>query len=195
MGRQSPVETRFRERVRRERERRDWSQADLSKLLQGKGLEHIYPTTVAKIENGERAVRIDEATAIADLFEVSLDVLLGRNLSPEGDLMFTLQAFLDTARSASVQLSAIEASLGDRSDELAAFEFQERDTIIADCDRVRDVLTKASGVLLATTSVRSKEVHDASKGLLLNDGIQRAFPQWFDDQGRMRKGGEDEAQS
>ena len=104
-------------------------------------------------------------------------------------------AFLDTARSASVQLSAIEASLSDLSDELAAFEFQERDTIIADCDRVRDVLTKASGVLLATTRVRSKEVHDASQGLWLNDGIQRAFPQWFDDQGRMRKGGEDEAQS
>ena len=73
MGKQSAVETSFRERVQQERERRKWSRADLSKMLQGRGFEHIYTSTVAKIEYGERAVRIDEATAIADLFEVSVD--------------------------------------------------------------------------------------------------------------------------
>ncbi len=192
MGRQSSVETRFRERVRDERTRRGWSQADLSKRLQAKGLQHLLPSTVAKIENGDRAVRIDEANALADEFAVSLDELLGRNL-PEPDLPSTLQAFLETVRSASVQLSAIEASLSDRSNELAAFEFEERDTMVARSDRARDALTKARAALLATITVRSKEIHDASQALWLNEGMRRAFPQWFDDQGRMREGGEDEA--
>jgi transcriptional regulator with XRE-family HTH domain len=194
MGRQSLVETRFRKRVRNERTRRGWSQADLSKRLQDKGLQHLLPSTVAKIENGDRAVRIDEANALADLFALSLDELLGRNL-PERDLTSTLQAFLDTARSASVQLSAIEASLGAQSAELAAFEFQGRDTMVAGCDRVRDVLTKASDVLLATTRVRSEDLHDAATNLWWIESMKRVFPQWFDDQGRMREGGEDEAQS
>ena len=82
MGKQSAVETRFRERVRAERDRRRWSQADLSKRLQAKGLDHILPSTVAKIEGGDRAVRIDEANALADLFAISVDDLLGR--SPAG---------------------------------------------------------------------------------------------------------------
>src|ERR1700731_4102268 len=74
MGKQSAAETRFRERVQEERGRRKWSRADLAKMLQNKGFEHIYASTVAKIEYGERSVRIDEATAIADLFDVPLDV-------------------------------------------------------------------------------------------------------------------------
>jgi hypothetical protein len=40
----------------------------------------MHPTTVAKIEAGDRSVRINEAVGIADLFEVSLDSLLGRKL-------------------------------------------------------------------------------------------------------------------
>jgi hypothetical protein len=98
---------------------------------------------------------------------------------------------LETARSASVQLSAIEASLNDRSDELAAFEFQERDTMVARCDRARDALTKARAALLAAMRVNSKEVHDAAQGLWWNESMRRVFPQWFDDQGRMRESGEE----
>ena len=41
------------------------------------GFKHVLPTTVAKIESGERWVRLAEANALADVFEVSVDVLLG----------------------------------------------------------------------------------------------------------------------
>jgi transcriptional regulator with XRE-family HTH domain len=111
MGRQSGVETSFRERMKRERQARDWSQADLAELLQGRGLEHIYSTTVAKIESGERAVRIDEATAIADLFEVSVDSLLGRNVERGSDLAYTLRFVLDVARRSAQQTAAIADAL------------------------------------------------------------------------------------
>lgn len=67
----------FRKRCKLERERRGWSQADMSKLLAEKKIG-ISTTAVAKLEAGTREVKIDEAAAIADTFGVSLDSLLGR---------------------------------------------------------------------------------------------------------------------
>lgn len=46
--------------------------------LSDKGIAPMHATTIAKIEAGSRSVRINEAVGIADLFEVSLDSLLGR---------------------------------------------------------------------------------------------------------------------
>jgi transcriptional regulator with XRE-family HTH domain len=143
MGRQSAVETSFRERMKHERERRRWSQADLSKLLQGRGLEHIYPTTVAKIESGERAVRIDEATAIADLFEVSVDVLLGRNVDRRLDLNYALRAVQNTARQSAQQMAAIDATLSDSLADLDALEFKGRETLEKEVVSAQRALRKA----------------------------------------------------
>lgn len=99
MGRERSVEARFRERVRQEREQRQMSQADLSNTLGDRGIKGIYPTTIAKIESGERAVRIDEAAALADIFEMSLDALLGRKPGVETtELEFQLRTLRDTAR-------------------------------------------------------------------------------------------------
>jgi|GEM_PF-2348463 len=99
MGRKRSVEARFRERVRQEREQRGMSQADLANLLGDKGFKGIYPTTIAKIESGERSVRIDEAAALADIFEVSLDAILGREPGVQTtELEFQLRTLRDTAR-------------------------------------------------------------------------------------------------
>jgi hypothetical protein len=38
----------------------------------------VYPTTIAKIEAGDRAVRVGELDGIATLFGASVDLLLGR---------------------------------------------------------------------------------------------------------------------
>ena len=71
--------------MRAERERRGWSQEELAKRLTDKGVD-TYASTVAKIESEKkpRAVRLAEAAAIADLFDVSLDTLLGRQMAPGG---------------------------------------------------------------------------------------------------------------
>ena len=65
--------------MRRERKSRGLSLAQLAKLLQAKGIKRIYPTTIAKIEYGERPAKLDEAIALADVFGVSLDALVGRS--------------------------------------------------------------------------------------------------------------------
>jgi transcriptional regulator with XRE-family HTH domain len=119
MGRQSAIENRFRERVKKERDRRGWSQADVAKMLGDKGIKGIYPTTVAKIESGERAVRIDEATALADLFEVPLDALLGRKQnSQEDELAYLLRVLRDTARQSSQQVWAAMETIREQLEEL-----------------------------------------------------------------------------
>jgi transcriptional regulator with XRE-family HTH domain len=119
MAKQSAVEARFRERVKKQRDRRGWSQADVAKMLGDKGIKGIYPTTVAKIESGERAVRIDEATALADLFEVSLDALLGRKQNSQDDeLAYLLRLLRDTARDSSRQVGATMETIREQLEEL-----------------------------------------------------------------------------
>jgi transcriptional regulator with XRE-family HTH domain len=147
MGRQSGVEVRFRERVKLERDRREWSQADLSKLLQRKGLEHIYPTTVAKIESGERAVRIDEATAIAELFEVSVDALLGRNVDRRSDLAYTLRSVLTTARQSAQQTAAIADALAVSVADLDALKFTGRTALEREVVRAQKAVSEAQAAL------------------------------------------------
>lgn len=143
MGRKSVAETSFRERMKRERQARGWSQADVAELLQGRGLEHIYPTTVAKIESGERAVRIDEATAVADLFEVSVDALLGRNAERGSDLAYTLRAVLNVARQSAQQSTAIADALSDSLVDLDSLEFNGREALEREVVRAQRALREA----------------------------------------------------
>lgn len=125
----SAVEARFRERVKKQRDRRDWSQADVAKMLGDKGIKGIYPTTIAKIESGERAVRIDEAAALADLFEVSLDALLGRKqISQEDELAYLLRLLRDTARDSSQQVGATMETIREQLEELPG-EFDGADVL------------------------------------------------------------------
>jgi transcriptional regulator with XRE-family HTH domain len=129
MGRESALENRFRERVKKERDRRGWSQADVAKMLGDKGIKGIYPTTVAKIESGERAVRIDEATALADLFAVPLDALLGRkHHSQEDELAYLLRLLRDTARQSSQQVWATMETIREQLEELPG-EFDNADML------------------------------------------------------------------
>lgn len=126
MGLREQAEIRFGERVREERERRGWSQEELAKRLTDRGIEGVYASTVAKIESTgkPRAVRLAEAAAVAELFEVSLDTLLGRTTNPPNDRAFTLRGVLDTAQQCSSQLHGIENTLSERFMELRNLDFE-----------------------------------------------------------------------
>lgn len=75
MGRDNRVQTHFREQLRAERERLGWSQAEMAKALSANGFP-LHASAIAKIEAGDRAVRIDEAVAIADALDVELEDML-----------------------------------------------------------------------------------------------------------------------
>lgn len=119
MGSQKWVDKRFGERVKAERDHRGWSQAEMAKMLSDRGIHPMHPTTVAKIEAGDRSVRINEAVGIADLFEVSLDSLLGHKPGTQRDeLQYLLRLLRDTARQSSQQVWATMQTLREQLEEL-----------------------------------------------------------------------------
>lgn len=63
-------------RVRRLRNDREWSQAELARRV------GVTQGQIAKIERGDRSARLSTAARLADALGVGLDDLLGRDESP-----------------------------------------------------------------------------------------------------------------
>ena len=81
----------FGENLKIQREQRGWTQEQLAAKLRAVGVQAHW-STIGKIENGDRSVRVDEAAAIADLFDgMSIDALVGRKAVGEGDKIFALR--------------------------------------------------------------------------------------------------------
>lgn len=59
-------------RIRMERERRGWSAQQLIRAMAAEGCE-VPLNSIGRIESGQRAIRFDEALALARVFEISLD--------------------------------------------------------------------------------------------------------------------------
>jgi len=160
------IKLRFQQALRDERERRQWSQRDLSKMLDAKGIT-LAPTGIAKIENGTRAVSVSEASAIADLLGVSLDALLGRDVRPEADALHVIRTTTDTAQEAAVQLGGIAERLRARlADLTAADEFGQRDMFADACRSALDAVTEANAALFPIWgSPQARAVADGQRKL------------------------------
>lgn len=120
MGRRVETpEDRFGVRVKHEREIRGWSQAELASKLTREGVK-AYPTTIAKIETRSterpRAVRLDEATVLARIFDASLDDLVGQ--ASDFDLQNAVDLLVSAAGKARDQIQRVSASLREAFDGL-----------------------------------------------------------------------------
>lgn len=102
-------EKRFGEVVRGWRQSRGWSQEDVSEKLRHQGFE-MHQTTIAKIERGARPLRVGEATAIAEVFDMPIMAVFELSLpgdapwwAPDGrpEIVKKRQEMLDRARQAS----------------------------------------------------------------------------------------------
>ncbi|MBB5161596.1 helix-turn-helix domain-containing protein [Mycobacterium sp. AZCC_0083] len=121
MGIQKWSDDRFGERVKQGRTDGGWSQAEMAKLLADNGVQPMHATTIAKIEAGDRSVRINEAVGIADLFGVSLDTLMGRSVGPaDADFAFALRVLRDTARRSSDQALDVTREIQQQARHIAA---------------------------------------------------------------------------
>ncbi len=104
----------FSQRVKSEREARGWTQRQFAEML------GWHWTTAAKVENGQRSVRVDEAAMIADLFGVSLDVLLGRKANLRTDVAYILRGMQQDASKAAHEIGGLLDDIADWSMELEA---------------------------------------------------------------------------
>ncbi len=131
VGLREQTEFDFGKRVRAERQRRNWSQEELARRLTTEKGIGIFASTIAKIESKKkpREVRLGEAVAIADLFEVSLDSLLGRTTGADDDLGFALRTLLDSVRQAGQQLSVKTGGLNHGMTELNRFDFEGKELL------------------------------------------------------------------
>ena len=84
-------------RIKDLREGKQWSQPQLAEKLADRKTP-MHATTIAKIEAGTRSVRINEAVALAEIFDVTVDGLLGRSTPDNSALVFELVALLGHAR-------------------------------------------------------------------------------------------------
>ena len=109
----------FGERVRQGRERLGWSQEELAKRMTDKGIP-VYASTIAKIESERkpRPARLGEAIVIADLFEVPLDVLIGRHVPDDTTLTFAMTTLLGYVRDAESQIGQARYTATDIEDQL-----------------------------------------------------------------------------
>jgi transcriptional regulator with XRE-family HTH domain len=110
------IENHFSKALKDQRKGRNWSQSQLEKMLAEKGI-HLHWTTIAKIEKGERSVRIDEAAAIADLFDTSVDALLGRQL-PVDTLTFALATLMSYVTDCQRQIREVQGTATDIAEQV-----------------------------------------------------------------------------
>lgn len=100
----------------------------------------MYPTTVAKIEAGERAARIDEIVAVADIFGVTVDALVGRSPRRQRrDKSLVFSALVGFMQQVAGQTEALEAALRDRLADLDGFDLRKDElAAFTECQRAAD---------------------------------------------------------
>src|SRR5699024_5424072 len=99
-----PAEIDFTRRMATQRRELGWSQSELARRLQEAGLTTYHQTTVSRLEQGERPVRLGEARAIAAV----LGIPILENLIPS-EAAFA--SATDQLRKAAEQLSVAAESL------------------------------------------------------------------------------------
>ena len=93
----------FRDRLRDERTRRGWSQAELAARL-AQQREPISQSVLSKMESAGREPRPDELVAIARVFGLTVDSLLGYKGGQPDGLDYAMRSLRDVARRSAVEI-------------------------------------------------------------------------------------------
>lgn len=144
MAKTSPVGDRFREELRTARVRAGWSQAQLAEVCNERYGMGIHGSGIAKIEAGDRDVRIGELAAFADLFGASTDAMLGRQ-SGENDVLWAASKLSTNAQKAVADVVALKNRTSDDAQDL--WTYAERDGKQAAAKRLVDLATTACAAL------------------------------------------------
>jgi transcriptional regulator with XRE-family HTH domain len=145
----SRLRTRFGKQVRDLRKSQGLSQARLAELLRDKGFNAAHPSTVAKVEGGDRATTLDEVAAYAAVFGVSIDLLLGQPKG-DGDVARVVRRLAQTALMGQWQASSVEAELREAVAVLNSHEHLA--TLVAEAEKAAHALAAAAAACEAVGS-------------------------------------------
>lgn len=115
MTKQGIVGDRLRQRLRDERERHGWSQVMLAQMLTAKGIICDAPT-ISRMENGDRSIHVETLSALADIFAVSIDTLIGR--SRGGELAWAAGNLTSNAQKMAGEVDRLRTRLGSECDDV-----------------------------------------------------------------------------
>lgn len=169
ISREPGVEDFARRRIRFEREKRDWSTAELARRVTAAGCR-MNQSAIWAIESAEprRAIRLDEADALAKVFDLTLDELMTDPDDPRAssrrfvELIRGLRAMAEEARGVAAGMLEAAEQIPQLADDSAVFvdrmaeaglEFDmqgEQEALVelaAAATRVRDVLAAADARL------------------------------------------------
>jgi len=136
----------FGARLRAIRERRRWSQADLGDQLKQAGLP-LHQTQIARIELGQRALRLNEATALAQVLNIPLQNLIEASPDDEDATVelghvVEIEAELEEQRRVLVELIIASGEAREWLDQAQT----ARDQAALELERAKDRFATASAV-------------------------------------------------
>ena len=108
-------EANFVESIKRLREEKEWTQADLARAMSDIGRTGIYQTTVSRIENGSRPLRMGEARGIAKALGVPFSSMMApiEETQPIRDLERLVRVARLSARQLERRQRQLEKDLGE----------------------------------------------------------------------------------
>lgn len=142
------LEVLFGQRVRELRTERGWSQSELGKRMKAYGHD-LSQTTVAKLENGKRPIRLNEAQALCDIFGVAFSDLAEHDDGTPG--LVGVQAVLTGRR------RHFETMLRDVAEKIATTQ-AERDVAAARLDQLHRQQDEYSAKLEETEAALRGEI-------------------------------------
>jgi transcriptional regulator with XRE-family HTH domain len=177
MGGQKWTDTDFGERLRDLRDGEDWTQTQLADKLSTHGI-HMTAAQIARIEKGERSVRAVEAAALADLYKISVDALLGRKGRPKSDFMHALRGLVDAKEQARWAVESHQRALSEAATGLADADTGGRYAeLVADCESACKALDAARQILASIGDSTNPQAAAAVK-----EGTIVMMRQWLAEQ-------------
>lgn len=86
--------------VQAQREDKGWSMTEFASMLSEAGLKNFHPTTIGRLERGERPVRLNEAVVIAKVLGSALDDLVVEPLPGDDALKFATNSVESSSKRA-----------------------------------------------------------------------------------------------
>lgn len=94
--------------VQAQRESKGWSMTEFAAMLSAAGLSNFHPTTVGRMERGERPVRLNEAVIIAQVLGSTLDDLVVEPLPGDEEVKEAMENIERLSKDAAVTFKRIE---------------------------------------------------------------------------------------